>query len=128
MDGEKFFVIPIAAMLEFVIALQMLRPDTTTRSIVKWPDKIEQAFKENDIKYDASFDFDPKLVPLEKEAPEFFSKYGNPQIATLEGRPWFTSECANYFLEIQTFTGENASRSSRLATSSFFGNKSWWFN
>jgi hypothetical protein len=60
-DGEKFFVMPIEAMLEFVIALQLLRPNTTTRSIVKWPDKIEQAFKKNNIKYEPSFDFNPKL-------------------------------------------------------------------
>jgi hypothetical protein len=86
MDGEKFFVMPIEAMLEFVIALQILRVETTTRSIVKWPDKIEQAFKENGIKYEPSFDFDPELVPLEKEAPEFFRKYENPQVCRRAGR------------------------------------------
>ena len=78
-DGEKFFFIPLEAMLEFVIALQLLRPETKSNSIIKWPDQIEQSLKKNAIKYEASFDFDPEMVPLEKEAPEFSEGMETPK-------------------------------------------------
>lgn len=130
MDGEKFFFIPLTAMLEFVIALQLLRPETKSNSIIKWPDQIEELLTKNAIKYEASFDFDPEMVPLEKDAPVFFRRYGYPQVATLEAstKPWFMSECGYYALEIETFTGEIAARNSRLSSSAFFGNRSHWFD
>ena len=129
-DGEKFFVMPLDAMLEFVVALQLLRPETKTNSIIRWPDQIEQSLKKNDVTYELSHNFDPDLVPLEKEAPEFFRRYGKPEVATLEAfpTPWFMSEFAYYALEIETFTGETAARNSRLSRSPFFGDKSIWFD
>jgi hypothetical protein len=128
-DGEKFFLIPIEAILEFVIALQLLLPETKTNSIIKWPDQIEQSLKKNDIKYEAPFSFKPNMVSIEQKAPEFFRTYGYPQVAAMEASPtpWFISECAYYALEIETFTEEIAGRNSRLSGSSFFGNRSRWF-
>jgi hypothetical protein len=121
MDGEHFFTIPLEAMLEFSIALQLRFPEAKHHAIVKWLDKIEAAFKSKGTSYKARFDYEPDMMKLEEEDPEFFIKHGRPQVATTEAFPTsFNSECAFYALDVEVFTRNRARRHSRLAFTSFF--------
>ena len=122
MDGEHFFSIPLEAILEFSIALQLRFPEAKHNAIVKWPDKIDAALKSKETSYKARFDYAPDMMKLEQKDPEFFIKHGRPQVATTESfpTPSFNGECAFYALDVEVFTRDRARRDSRLAVTSFF--------
>ncbi len=83
-DYEKenyIFSFPLYEIFNFFFALGHRFHDTERNTIIKWPDYIEQKFKETGIEYEKIFDFEPTLFDIEKHDKDFFEKMGKPKIA-----------------------------------------------
>lgn len=80
-DKDYVFHFPLHDIFNFLFALGQRFYDTEDRTIVKWPDKIEQQFKKLNIKYETYFDFEPKLFDIEEHDSEFYQKMGKPKVS-----------------------------------------------
>jgi hypothetical protein len=117
-NRRPLFVFPLDEILEFAISLQLRFPhDVSTRQVVRWPEKISNVLTKYGVTYDASFDYTPSLMNIEKDDPVFFAAWGRPQVATTKPMmpPYFENECACYFVDVDVFTPQLSQHMSRLA-------------
>jgi len=122
--NDPIFAVPIDALLEFGVALQLRFPDLTTSHVLKWPESIEMALQRRGTQYKTMFDFTPDERDLEDEDREFFERYGRPKLATTASwpTPYFLAPSCYYCIELEVFDSKTAKHSSRLAVTNFPGN------
>ena len=82
-DYEKenyIFQFPLCDVFTFLFALGWRFNGAERHRIIKWPDQIENKFKEFGIDYETHFDYDPKPFDIEKHDKKFYEKWGKPSI------------------------------------------------
>jgi hypothetical protein len=120
-DSDFCYAIPLDAILEFAVSLQLRFPNVSLQQVVRWPKEIELELKKTGATYDPSFDYTPDLMNIELEDPFFFANHGRPQVATAKASfssPTFDTPVATYFIDVEVFTAERAQSTSRLAHTS----------
>jgi len=123
-NGRPFFVFPLDEILEFAISLQLqFSSEVSIRRVVRWPEKISNVLTKFGVTYDASFDYTPSLMNIEKEDPRFFAAWGRPQVATTQPsmQPSFENKYASYFIDVEVFSPHLARQNSRLAGTPLLG-------
>lgn len=115
-DYEKenyVFRFPLYEVFNFLLALGTRFHGTEGNTMVKWPDQIEEKFKEHGVQYETQFEYEPTLFDIEKHDSAFYEKWGKPKI-TLSSSERFNSgyltggEGTSYSVSLKIFRpGEN---------------------
>lgn len=115
-DYEKenyVFSFPMYEVFNFLFALGTRFHDTEGNTIIKWPDQIEEKFKEHGIKYETQFEYDPTQFDIEKHDATFYEKWGKPKISLSSSDRFASSyltgaEGTSYSIDLKLFRpGEN---------------------
>jgi hypothetical protein len=128
-DDKPFCSFPILdAIVEFGIALQLRFPDLSV-GMMKLPEQIEAVLVEENIKcmnYVSKYVFLPGQEgfkhDIASEDPEFFVRYGRPQVVNPFGfhnASSFKTACCSYDVELKVFTPKTAKSDSRFDSSLF---------
>jgi hypothetical protein len=115
--GEKVFFekdnclfkFPLSDVFNFLFTLGQHFKDAEGSTVIKWPDFIEQKFKELNIKYELYLDYEPVLLDIEKQDKDFFNQIGKPKIAdSFVDKGFLESNEATYYIKLKIFRpGEN---------------------
>lgn len=111
-DYEKenyLFQFPLNEIFNFLFALGQRFHDTEDKPIIKWPDHIEEKFKELGIKYETFFDYEPTEFNIEEHDKELYEKLGKPKIALYGNeKGYLSANEASFGVSLKIFRpGEN---------------------
>lgn len=82
-NEDYLFNFPIRDVFNFLFQLGQRFHGVERNMIIKWPDQIENKFKENNIEYETLFDYAPDELPLEVWDKAFYEKWGGPKVAKI---------------------------------------------
>lgn len=93
-DYEKenyLFRFPLGDVFNFLFSLGTRFHETEKSTIIKWPDSIENKFKELGMKYETYFEYEPTQFNIEEHDKEFYEKFGKPKVALYGGEKGYLS-------------------------------------
>ncbi len=101
---DYLYNFPLHDVFSFLFTLGQRFHEAEENPIIKWPDHIEEKFKQLGIKYETYFDYEPTIFDIEKEDKEFFDKIGKPKVALFgDEKGYLTSDIAHYWIKLKIF-------------------------
>jgi len=80
------FRFPLRDVFNFLFSLGQRFHGLEECTVLKWPDHIEDKFKQFGIKYDKFLEFEPPIFDLEKQDQDFFERIGRPKVSSSDQR------------------------------------------
>lgn len=109
---DYLYTFPLDDVFSFLFTLGQRFHEAEGNSVIKWPDHIENKFRELGIKYETYFDYEPEQFDIEKEDKEFYEKIGKPKIALYgNDRGFLSSDLVDsYWVKLKVFRPDENDR------------------